>query len=437
MHSIIKRANKNDGGCIATLIRGDNRTTEICFIANAPELPAWRGKIVNAAGATDSVVLEHEQMVGGRVMLRWRPNSAVATAVVGQTRVQLEGFADNPERLVWQSAVYILQIDEGMEAEPTEEEIVQFSEVRQLILYVSDQLPDVLAARDEARDAAQHPPVIGANGNWYLWDWQAGRYVDSGKPSQGGGSGSGGITQETDPTVPEWAKEPKKPKYTAEEVGAQPKGDYASKDDVDRLSKEVEELKESGGTGEPGEDGKDGGYYTPVVASDGTLTWTASKSDMPTVASASIKGPKGDAGEQGAAGEKGEKGADGVSPTVSVSKSGKVTTISITDKNGTKNTTVNDGADGQPGENGSNGKDGTSVTVKSVSESTVDGGSNVVTFSDGKTITIKNGSKGSTGETGAAGKTPAKGTDYWTAADIEEMVNDVIAALPVYNGEVV
>lgn len=32
--------------------------------------------------------------------------------------------------------------------------------------------------------------------------------------------------------------------------------------------------------------------------------------------------------------------------------------------------------------------------------------------------------------------TPVKGTDYWTAEDKAEMVADVIAALPVYNGEV-
>ena len=41
---------------------------------------------------------------------------------------------------------------------------------------------------------------------------------------------------------------------------------------------------------------------------------------------------------------------------------------------------------------------GTSVTVKSVSENNEDGGNNVVTFSDGKTLTIKNGSKGSNGK---------------------------------------
>lgn len=37
----------------------------------------------------------------------------------------------------------------------------------------------------------------------------------------GGGTG-GGIVTETDPTVPDWAKQPNKPKYTASEVGALP-----------------------------------------------------------------------------------------------------------------------------------------------------------------------------------------------------------------------
>ena len=37
---------------------------------------------------------------------------------------------------------------------------------------------------------------------------------------------------------------------------------------------------------------------------------------------------------------------------------------------------------------------------------------------------------------GADGKTPVKGVDYYTEADKEEMVQAVIAALPVYSGEV-
>ena len=90
--------------------------------------------------------------------------------------------------------------------------------------------------------------------------------------------------------------------------------------------------------------------------------------------------------------------------------------------------------DGDPG---APGKDGTSVTVKSVSESTADGGSNVVTFSNGKQLTVKNGKQGSAGKNGADGKTPVKGVDFWTDADQEAIVQQVITALPVYNGEVV
>jgi hypothetical protein len=40
------------------------------------------------------------------------------------------------------------------------------------------------------------------------------------------------------------------------------------------------------------------------------------------------------------------------------------------------------------------------------------------------------GDRGDTGATGADGKTPVKGTDYWTESDKQEIVNDVIAALP-------
>ena len=67
------------------------------------------------------------------------------------------------------------------------------------------------------------------------------------------------------------------------------------------------------------------------------------------------KGEKGDTGAKGDRGEKGEqgiqgpqgvqgvKGDDGVSPTVKTSKAGKVTTIEITDAQGTHTATVNDG----------------------------------------------------------------------------------------------
>lgn len=40
------------------------------------------------------------------------------------------------------------------------------------------------------------------------------------------------------------------------------------------------------------------------------------------------------------------------------------------------------------------------------------------------------GPKGDTGATGPAGYSPVKGVDYWTTADKQQMVADVLAALP-------
>ena len=44
------------------------------------------------------------------------------------------------------------------------------------------------------------------------------------------------------------------------------------------------------------------------------------------------------------------------------------------------------------------------------------------------------GPAGQNGTNGQDGHTPVKGTDYWTAADKQGIVNDVLAALPTWSG---
>ncbi len=58
----------------------------------------------------------------------------------------------------------------------------------------------------------------------------------------------------------------------------------------------------------------------------------------------------------GQKGDKGNPGVDGFSPIATVTKSGDVATISITDKNGTTTATVKDGADGASDWNDITGK---------------------------------------------------------------------------------
>lgn len=101
--------------------------------------------------------------------------------------------------------------------------------------------------------------------------------------------------------------------------------------------------------------GNDGATFTPSVSDDGWLSWT-NDGGLDNPDPVNIKGEKGDKGDTGATGAT--------------------------------------GATGEPGE------DGASVTVQSVSESAEDGGSNVVTFSDGKTLNVKNGNTGARGDPG-------------------------------------
>ena len=115
------------------------------------------------------------------------------------------------------------------------------------------------------------------------------------------------------------------------------------------------------------------------------------------------RGPKGDTGPQGPKGDTGSQGPKG-----------------NTGPQGPKGDT------GAQGEQGPAGKNGTSVYVRSVQESNGSDEYNLVNFSDGKVLKVKNGKDG---------KTPAKGTDYWTQADQTEMIREILDQVPGGSGE--
>ena len=139
--------------------------------------------------------------------------------------------------------------------------------------------------------------------------------------------------------------------------------------------------------GTSGMPGEDGGYYIPSVDTSGNLSWTASKTGMASVQSANIKGPKGDTGEQGPKGDTGATGQQG--------------------PQGPKGDT---GAQGPKGDTGAQGPKGD-------------------TGAQGP-----KGDTGAKGDTGPAGYTPVKGTDYWTAAERQAIINDVLNQVPSGGG---
>lgn len=201
-----------------------------------------------------------------------------------------------------------------------------------------------------------------------------------------------------------------------------------------------------GAQGAPGTPGADG--HSPIVTASKSGKVTTIKVDGKAIATIN----DGTDGTNGKDGSPGAAGQDGYSPEASVSKSGTTTTITIKDKSGTTTASVKDGANGKDGAAGSPGADGITPTIgangnwylgetdtgkpsRGATGAKGDKGDPGATGPQGEAGPQgETGPQGATGPQGPAGATPVKGTDYFTAADKAELVNDVLAALPTWTG---
>ena len=109
---------------------------------------------------------------------------------------------------------------------------------------------------------------------------------------------------ETDPTVPDWAKQPEKPSYTADEVGA-----LSSETLPEAITTALAQAKESGefdgAAGQDGAPGQDG--ITPTIGANGNWYLGDTDTGKPS------RGETGQAGADGIDGADGQPGADGKS----------------------------------------------------------------------------------------------------------------------------
>lgn len=172
----------------------------------------------------------------------------------------------------------------------------------------------------------------------------------------------------------------------------------------------VAELKgdkgDPGAKGDPGDKGDTGAQG--AKGDTGETGPQGPKGDPGATGPAGPQGPAGAPGKDGADGKPGTAGADGVTPHIGdngnwylgATDTGKPSRGATGAKGdagaaGPAGPVGPQGPAGTPGKDGANGESG------------------------------PQGPKGDPGTPGAAGHTPVKGTDYWTAADKQEIINDI------------
>ena len=150
---------------------------------------------------------------------------------------EVEAYAtiNTPDGRVWNSAPFVLITGDLPDVDGYLQEHFPdaIEQMRQDIAAhradMAEEITLVSAAADRAETAAESVTVILDGGeNGQVLTKKDGQTVWADPASGPGGT----ITNEIDPTVPSWAKEPNKPEYTADEVGAQPAGDYAFRSEL-------------------------------------------------------------------------------------------------------------------------------------------------------------------------------------------------------------
>lgn len=216
-------------GDLCTLYLGhevDNRTKTVridCtdWLERCPQLTQYRIEVTNPAGLVYLPVTTFEAGV-----LSWAITDG-DTATPGKGLYQIVATGANGERKTSDThTVYVVSNMPGTAGDTPPEASQPW-------------VDEVVSAAERAEDAAERAESAAAGGVPVATPDKAGVV----KPGEGleveadgtlnvVGGGGGGITQETDPTVPSWAKQPNKPSYTPQEIGAQPAGDYALKSDI-------------------------------------------------------------------------------------------------------------------------------------------------------------------------------------------------------------
>lgn len=165
-----------DGGCDLVEIDCNG------WIKQYPQLKEWRIEVTNPDGL---IYFAENVALGEDGVLRW-PISQADTAVAGEGQYQVVAIGtDGQQKTSNHRQVTIHQTMPGTAQETPPDPAKPWTNE------VLEAAKSAEASAKRAEDACTMGPIIGDNGNWYVYDWEKQEYMDTGVPAIGGGTLTG------------------------------------------------------------------------------------------------------------------------------------------------------------------------------------------------------------------------------------------------------
>ena len=166
--------NWNISGCVKFRML-DNKTSSFDVSGDIPEGWSWQ-LLYSCNGNLNIVEMQHEENILSVIFTKeMLPTDGTYLFQLKATKDDLVKHTNIVKSYVNKS----LSGDINWPTIPTE-----FTQIEQVVKVYAESAKE---SSIKAENAAVHSPIIGENGNWFIWDFEKSEYVDSGKPASIGG----------------------------------------------------------------------------------------------------------------------------------------------------------------------------------------------------------------------------------------------------------
>ena len=168
--------NWNISGCVKFRML-DNKTSSFDVSGDIPEGWSWQ-LLYSCNGNLNIVEMQHEENILSVIFTKeMLPTDGTYLFQLKATKDDLVKHTNIVKTYVNKS----LSGDMNWPVIPTE-----FTQIEQAVKGYAESAKE---SSIKAENAAVHSPIVGENGNWFIWDFEKSEYVDSGNPASiGGGS---------------------------------------------------------------------------------------------------------------------------------------------------------------------------------------------------------------------------------------------------------